>query len=92
MPALALTATVQQSQNLWQKMGDLTIQSVLLQQLLQDGFSELLVMGYAVFMGINALSVAASILLGNQSALNEILIDSLCVFPRNVACPLQSLC
>jgi hypothetical protein len=63
-------------QNLAQKIGDLAMQSIKLGQLLGHGSSTLLVLGYAIFLCVNALSVAVTILIGNQSALHEIFIDS----------------
>ncbi|KAG6577841.1 uncharacterized protein IUM83_16790 [Phytophthora cinnamomi] len=77
--------------NVWQKTVDLTMQSIMLRQLLQDGFSESLVMGYAVFLCVNSLSVAAGILLGNLSALSEILIDSIFVMIAAVFYPILVL-
>lgn len=53
------------------------MQSIMLHQLLEDGSSVVLVMGYAVFVSANALSTAATIVLGNLSALTEILIESM---------------
>ncbi|POM65849.1 Hypothetical protein PHPALM_18377 [Phytophthora palmivora] len=56
---------------------DLTMQTIMLRQLLRTGSATVLVRGYAIFLCANAFSVAVTILLGNQSALHEILIDSL---------------
>lgn len=63
--------------NICLKTIDLALQSVVLHQLLDNGFSVVLVTCYAAFLCANSLSAAANILWGSQSALNEIFIDSI---------------
>ncbi|OWZ02726.1 putative membrane protein [Phytophthora megakarya] len=54
------------TQNVSLKCVDLVMQTIMLCQLLQDGSSTILVMGYAIFLCANSFSVAVTILLGNS--------------------------
>ncbi|RLN63162.1 hypothetical protein BBJ28_00025077 [Nothophytophthora sp. Chile5] len=62
--------------NLALKIGDLTMQSMTLNQLLDGGFPLPVVYGYAAFVAINSLTFGLALFTSKHSALTEILLDS----------------
>lgn len=59
------------------KLVDLAVQSLQLHEILEAGFPDVMVRGYAVFLASNSLSCAVTILLSRHSAMSEILIDTM---------------
>ncbi|POM70945.1 Hypothetical protein PHPALM_12557 [Phytophthora palmivora] len=77
--------------NTFQKACDLVIQGLVLRQVLNQGLPGRIAYGYALFIGLNGLSVAVNILLDNHTAFAEILIDSLFDLAAAVLYPIAVL-